>query len=222
MGAKAKKALKKNMKKVAASAASSQLPLPQNPKPSADFLPLEGGPARKAPVTTPPLQNKATVLYIGRIPHGFYETEIEAFFSQFGTVKRVRVARNKKTGKSKHFGFIQFEDPEVAEIAAGAMNDYLLMEHMLKVHVIEPENVKPNLWRGFKCNFKPVDSVQIERRQLNKERTLEEHRKMLQKIVKKDQKRRKRIEAAGIEYECPELVGNTQPVPKRIKFSEED
>jgi len=38
MGAKAKKALKKNMKKVAASASSSQLPLPQNPKPSADFL----------------------------------------------------------------------------------------------------------------------------------------------------------------------------------------
>ncbi|KAG7553184.1 hypothetical protein ISN45_Aa06g037370, partial [Arabidopsis thaliana x Arabidopsis arenosa] len=193
---------------------------PQNPKPSADFLPLEGGPARKAPVTQP-LENKATVLYIGRIPHGFYETEIEAFFSQFGTVKRVRVARNKKTGKSKHFGFIQFEDPEVAEIAAGAMNDYLLMEHMLKVHVIAPEDVKPNLWKGFKCNFKPVDSVQIERRQHNKERTLEEHRKMLQKVVKRDQKRRKRIQAAGIEYECPELVGNTQPVPKRIKFSED-
>ncbi|XP_010452362.1 PREDICTED: MKI67 FHA domain-interacting nucleolar phosphoprotein [Camelina sativa] len=223
MGAKAKKALKKNMKKISASAASSQLPLPQTPtpKPSADFLPLEGGPARKAPVTTTPLETKATVLYIGRIPHGFYETEIEAFFSQFGTVKRVRVARNKKTGKSKHFGFIQFEDPEVAEIAAGAMNDYLLMEHMLKVHVIPPEHVKPNLWKGFKCNYKPVDWVQIERKQHNKERTLEEHRKMLQKVVKKDQKRRKRIEAAGIQYECPELVGNTQPVPKKIKFSED-
>jgi nucleolar protein 15 len=38
-----------------------------------------------------------------------------------------------------------FGSLQVAEIAAGAMNDYLLMEHMLKVHVIEPENVKPNL-----------------------------------------------------------------------------
>lgn len=38
------------------------------------------------------------------------------------------------------------------------------------------------------------------------ERTLEEHRKMLNKVVKRDQKRRKRIEAAGIEYQCPELV----------------
>lgn len=40
MGAKAKKALKKNMKKISASAAaaSSELAVPQNPKPSADFL----------------------------------------------------------------------------------------------------------------------------------------------------------------------------------------
>lgn len=29
---------------------------------------------------------------------------------------------------------------------------------------------------------------------------------MLQKVVKRDKKRRARIEAAGIEYECPELV----------------
>uniref|UniRef100_A0A1J3HGT7 RRM domain-containing protein n=2 Tax=Noccaea caerulescens TaxID=107243 RepID=A0A1J3HGT7_NOCCA len=223
MGAKAKKALKKNMKKISASAAasSSELAVPQNPKPSADFLPLEGGPARKAPVTKTIVENKATVLYIGRIPHGFYETEIEAFFAQFGTVKRVRVARNKKTGKSKHFGFIQFEDPDVAEIAAGAMHDYLLLEHMLQVHVIPPEHVKPNLWKGVKCQYKPVDWVQIERKQHNKERTLEEHRKLLHKVVKREKRRRKNIEAAGIEYECPELVGNTQPVPKKIKFSED-
>uniref|UniRef100_A0A1J3D321 RRM domain-containing protein n=1 Tax=Noccaea caerulescens TaxID=107243 RepID=A0A1J3D321_NOCCA len=223
MGAKAKKALKKNMKKISASAAasSSELAVPQNPKPSADFLPLEGGPARKAPVTKTIVENKATVLYIGRIPHGFYETEIEAFFAQFGTVKRVRVARNKKTGKSKHFGFIQFEDPDVAEIAAGAMHDYLLLEHMLQVHVIPPEHVKPNLWKGVKCQYKPVDWVQIERKQHNKERTLEEHRKLLHKVVKREKRRRKNIEAAGIEYECPDLVGNTQPVPKKIKFSED-
>lgn len=41
--------------------------------------------------------------------------------------------------------FFLFGSLQVAEIAAGAMNDYLLMEHMLKVHVIAPEHVKPNL-----------------------------------------------------------------------------
>ena len=38
------------------------------------------------------------------------------------------------------------------------------------------------------------------------ERTLEENKKMVEGILKRDQRRRKRIEAAGIDYECPEIV----------------
>lgn len=38
------------------------------------------------------------------------------------------------------------------------------------------------------------------------ERTLEEHNKLVEGILKRDKKRRKRIEAAGIDYECPEMV----------------
>ena len=86
--------------------------------------PLEGGPARKV-AEQKPLENTSSVLYVGRIPHGFYEEEMEGaffflcfsdfrlfsssvfiiylfiwlflgFFGQFGTVKRLRIARNKK------------------------------------------------------------------------------------------------------------------------------
>ncbi|XP_010543603.1 PREDICTED: uncharacterized RNA-binding protein C1827.05c [Tarenaya hassleriana] len=221
MGAKAKKALKKKLQKISSSSSSSQLAGSGNQKESADFLPLEGGSARKAPETKP-LEHKATVIYIGRIPHGFYENEMEAFFKQFGTIKRLRIARNKKTGKSRHFGFIEFEDPEVAEVVADCMHNYLLLEHLLQVHLIPPEHVKPKLWRGFNYRHKPVDRVQIERKYHNKERTLEEHKKMVAKILKRDQKRRKRIEAAGIDYECPEIVGSVQPAPKKIRFGDED
>lgn len=38
------------------------------------------------------------------------------------------------------------------------------------------------------------------------ERTLEEQQKLVEKILKLDKKRRKRIEAAGIDYKCPEIV----------------
>ncbi|XP_010552934.1 PREDICTED: uncharacterized RNA-binding protein C1827.05c-like [Tarenaya hassleriana] len=221
MGAKAKKALKKKLQKISSSSSSSsQLAVPGNQKESADFLPLEGGAARKAP-DTKPLETKATVLYIGRIPHGFYETEMEAFFKQFGTIKRLRIARNKKTGKSRHFGFIEFEDSEVAEVVADCMHNYLLLEHLLQVHLIPPEHVKPKLWRGFNYRYKPVDRVEIERKHHNKERTLEGHRKMVEKIMKRDEKRRKRIEDAGIEYECPEIVGSVQPAPKKIRFADD-
>ncbi|KAG6879691.1 hypothetical protein C0992_012989, partial [Termitomyces sp. T32_za158] len=36
------------------------------------------------------------VVYIGRVPHGFYEDQMRGYFSQFGDVTRVRLSRNKK------------------------------------------------------------------------------------------------------------------------------
>lgn len=36
------------------------------------------------------------VVYLGRIPHGFYEDEMKDYFKQFGTVSRLRLSRNKR------------------------------------------------------------------------------------------------------------------------------
>ncbi|PWA81627.1 RNA-binding (RRM/RBD/RNP motifs) family protein [Artemisia annua] len=201
--------------------------------------PLAGGPARKLPVT--PLENKSTVLYIGRIPHGFYENEMEAFFKQFGEIRRIRIARNKKTGKSKHFGFLEFASPEVAKIVAETMHNYLLFEHLLQVQIIPPEHVHPKLtslflydsnakeirimtllclWKGVNRYYKPMDWVRIERKRLNKERTFEEHQKLIDGILKREEKRKRKIEAAGIDYKCPEIVGSDVPAPKKIRFED--
>lgn len=62
------------------------------------------------------------VIYIGRLPHGFYEHEMKSYFSQFGPIRNLRVSRNKKTGKPKHFAFVEFEDASTAEIVAKTMD----------------------------------------------------------------------------------------------------
>ncbi|CAA0826389.1 RNA-binding (RRM/RBD/RNP motifs) family protein [Striga hermonthica] len=215
MGAKAKKkAIMKSLKQTSTKFSGSK-------DATADFLPLEGGPARILPKTED-RENKATILYIGRIPHGFYEDEMEAFFKQFGTIRRLRIARNKKTGKSKHFGFIEFESPEVvAKVVEECMHNYLMYEHLLQVQLVPPERVHPKLWKGVTRRYKPLDSVQIERKRHNKERTLEEQQKLIAGIMQRDKKRRKRIEAAGIDYECPEIVGCVQAASKKIRFDTE-
>uniref|UniRef100_A0A7N0RJ69 RRM domain-containing protein n=1 Tax=Kalanchoe fedtschenkoi TaxID=63787 RepID=A0A7N0RJ69_KALFE len=214
MGAKGRKSLtnklqQKALQRVEASAKKEAAP--------ADYLPLEGGPARKLPVQKEPV-DKATVLYIGRIPHGFYEDEMKAFFSQFGVVKRLRLARNRKTGRSKHYGYIEFLSPEVAKIAAEAMHNHLLFEHLLQVYLVLPERVHPKLWKGASRRYEPLNWVEIERKRQDKERTLQEHHKLVEGILKKDKKRRRKIEAAGIDYECPEFVGETLVIPKKIRF----
>ena len=40
------------------------------------------------------------VIYLGHIPHGFYEDQIRGFFTQFGRVNKVRLSRSKKVGDS--------------------------------------------------------------------------------------------------------------------------
>lgn len=62
------------------------------------------------------------VIYIGRLPHGFYEHEMKSYFSQFGPIRNLRVSRNRKTGKAKHFAFVEFEDASTAEIVAKTMD----------------------------------------------------------------------------------------------------
>ncbi|KAL8533257.1 hypothetical protein ACS0TY_009580 [Phlomoides rotata] len=211
MGAKAKKkAVLKTVKKSSAQFSASK-------DATAEFLPLEGGPARNIPKTED-RENNSSVLYIGRIPHGFYENEMEGFFKQFGTIKRLRIARNRKTGKPKHFGFIEFESPEVAKVVEECMHNYLMYEHLLQVRLLPAERVHPKLWKGVSRSYKPLDWVRIERKRHDKERTFEEQQKLFNGILKRDRKRRKRIEAAGIDYECPEIVGAVQAAPKKIRF----
>lgn len=93
------------------------------------------------------------VLYVGHIPHGFYEEQMKGFFSQFGDVKRLHLARNRKvrahansadasraplsarpptqTGNSKHYAFVEFAHAEVAHIVAKAMHGYLMYSKVI-------------------------------------------------------------------------------------------
>ncbi|CAI8054684.1 MKI67 FHA domain-interacting nucleolar phosphoprotein-like [Geodia barretti] len=81
------------------------------------------------------------VIYLGHIPYGFFEDEMRSYFSQFGTVTRLKLYRSRKTGRSRGYAFVEFAFPEVAQIAAESMNNYLMCNKLLKCHVVEPEKV---------------------------------------------------------------------------------
>ncbi len=46
------------------------------------------------------------------------------------------MSRNKKTGKSKHYAFLEFQHRDVAAIAAEAMNGYFLFKQALTVRCV--------------------------------------------------------------------------------------
>lgn len=53
-----------------------------------------------------------------------------------------------KTGKPKHYAFIEFENAEVARIVAETMNGYFLYRKTLVVKVVPPEKLHPATFVG--------------------------------------------------------------------------
>ncbi|OBZ72694.1 hypothetical protein A0H81_07703 [Grifola frondosa] len=141
------------------------------------------------------------VIYLGRIPHGFYEDQMRAYFSQFGTVTRLRLSRNKKTGRSKHYAFIEFDSSSVAKIVADTMDNYLLMGHILTCKVIPKDEVHPELWIGANRKWRVVPRDRIARVHHNKPRTEEEQEKAEQRLLKRQSQRKRKLEEAGIKYD---------------------
>lgn len=73
---------------------------------------------------------------------------MRGYFSQFGAITRLRLARSPKTLGSKGYAFIEFRYPEVAEIAAEAMNNYIMFKNIIKTVFIPPKDIKHDYFRS--------------------------------------------------------------------------
>ncbi|KAK0634972.1 hypothetical protein B0T17DRAFT_23865, partial [Bombardia bombarda] len=156
-------------------------------------------------VAAPSTKGKPGVMYLGSIPHGFFEHQIRSYFTQFGEITKLRVVRNKKTGASRHRAFVEFAEAEVADIAARTMDKYLLFGRLLKAQVVPPAQVHPNLFKGCNRRFKAVPWNKMAGKQL--ERPLSESKWQV-KITKEEQRRAARAEKLkeiGYEFESPAL-----------------
>ncbi|XP_058801890.1 MKI67 FHA domain-interacting nucleolar phosphoprotein-like [Phymastichus coffea] len=131
-----------------------------------------------------PFKSTRGVIYIGHIPYGFFENEMKEYFEQFGKVTKVRVARSKKTGKSRGYGYIEFENIEVAKIAAETMNNYLMCGRLLKATFIPPEKQHKGFFIG-----KPWTS-KIYPKAVNRVKELKKNESLItEKVYKKNVRR---------------------------------
>ncbi|KAL0042933.1 hypothetical protein WJX79_004263 [Trebouxia sp. C0005] len=164
------------------------------------------------------LEGVSRVIYIGQLPHGFYEEQLKGFFDQFGLVTRLRVSRNNKTGKAKHYAFVEFQSPEVAVIAAEAMDNYMMFKQKLRVNIVKAADLHPQLFKGANKKFRAIPRQKLSRDQHNRERTAEEDERRVKKAVAKDKQRQQRIKAAGIDYEYEPLQALMPATPTHTKF----
>ncbi|GAA5998221.1 RNA-binding protein [Rhodotorula paludigena] len=150
---------------------------------------------------------KAGVVYLGRIPHGFYEDEMRSYFSQFGEVTRLRLSRNKQTGASKHYAFIEFKYESVAQIVHETMDNYLLAGHILVCKVIPEDQVHPKLWIGANRKFRVVPKARKDAARRNKPKTEKQQEAIKARLLSREEKKRKQLADLGIEYDFVGLAG---------------
>jgi nucleolar protein 15 len=140
---------------------------------------------------------------------------MKKYFAQFGRVLRLRLSRNKTTGASKHFAFVEFASGEVADIVARTMDNYLLFGHILRCKLIPTEQVREDLFKGAGQRFK-VDP-RNKKAGLEMERGVE--RAQWEKRVERENKRRTGKskflkESLGYEFEALS-VKSVDEVPKQ-------
>lgn len=121
---------------------------------------------------------------------------MKKYFSQFGKVKSVLLIRSKKTHKSRGFGFVEFELPQVAKSAAEAMHNYLFFNHVLKCRQMDKNELPKNL---FKIKYTGPNSIEITKMRHN---TQERDIKKLRQHYKKIQRTQLILKKLGIDLEC--------------------
>jgi len=64
----------------------------------------------------------ATKLFVGSLPWAIDDQGLEDLFKDFGTVSSAKVIMDRETGRSKGFGFVEFDDDDAAKSAMSKLN----------------------------------------------------------------------------------------------------
>jgi RNA recognition motif-containing protein len=73
-------------------------------------------------------------LYVGNLPFTASEEELRELFEQHGSTASVRVITDRETGRSRGFGFVEFDDDGNAEKALAALDGHDMGGRPLRVN----------------------------------------------------------------------------------------
>lgn len=82
-------------------------------------------------------------IYVGNLSYGVTDGQLQALFEEFGQVVSASVIKDKYSGQSKGFGFVEMEKQAEAEKAIKTLNGQSLDGRNLTVNVARPRNERP-------------------------------------------------------------------------------
>lgn len=87
-------------------------------------------------------------LYVGNLPYDTVDADLESMFSQAGTVKSAQVIKDRVSGRSKGFAFVEMSTAEEAQAAISRFNGQDFGGRALTVNLARPREERPGGFRS--------------------------------------------------------------------------
>ena len=87
-------------------------------------------------------------LYVGNLPYKTMDADLQSLFSQVGTVKSAQVIRDRESGRSKGFGFVEMSSTDEANAAINTFHGKDFNGRPLTVNLARPREERPGGFRG--------------------------------------------------------------------------
>nr|XP_031839180.1 ELAV-like protein 2 isoform X5 [Nomia melanderi] len=87
-----------------------------------------------------PQEESKTNLIVNYLPQSMTQDEIRSLFSSIGEVESCKLIRDKLTGQSLGYGFVNYHRPEDAEKAINTLNGLRLQNKTIKVSYARPSS----------------------------------------------------------------------------------
>ena len=91
-------------------------------------------------------------LYVGNLSYSTTEEELRELFAQAGNVASVAVIKDRDTGQSKGFGFVEMTTQAEAQTAISKFNAYKMGERALTVNLARPKEERSSGGGGYSNN----------------------------------------------------------------------
>lgn len=89
-----------------------------------------------------------TNIYVGNLPWSTTETDLRATFEAYGAVTDVSIIKDRNTGRSRGFGFVEMDSADEAAAAINGLNGKEMEGRDLKVNEARPR--EDNRGGGFR------------------------------------------------------------------------
>jgi RNA recognition motif-containing protein len=77
-------------------------------------------------------------IYVGNLSWSMTDDDLNNLFSQYGAVSSAKILKEKNTGRSKGFGFVEMEDDDAAKTAIATLNESEVQGRKLIVNESQP------------------------------------------------------------------------------------